>query len=74
MNVCSVSFHRMFYRLPLRTLKTQKNDFYFCTQTILCFLLPVKSTGNDTLPLSITNTGVFKGTGHHQLCNCFYYF
>ena len=28
------------------------------------FSLTSKSTGNDTLLLSITNTGVFNGTGH----------
>ena len=39
------------------------------------FSLTGKSIGNDTLLLSITNIGVFKGTGHHKPCNSqFYYF
>ena len=57
------------------TLKDFKNakkneNYFFCTQNIVCFLKPVKSTCNDTLLLSITNTDVLKVTGHHQLCNC----
>ena len=39
----------------------------FLTQNIFSHLLQVESAGNDTLPLSIHNTGVFIDNGHHQL-------
>ena len=52
------------------TLKDFKNEkkkenYLFCTKNILYFVEPVKSTGNGTLLLSITNAGVLKDTGHH---------
>ena len=39
----------------------------FLTQNIFSHLLLDESAGNDTLPLSIHNTGVFIDNGHHQL-------
>ena len=37
----------------------------FCIHYILAFLIDKK--GNNTLLLSVPNTGVFKDTGHQQL-------
>ena len=55
-------------KIHWRTLKTQKMKIIvFWTQNIFSLLFQVKSAWNDTLPLSIHNTGVFIDNGHHQL-------
>ena len=40
----------------------------FCIWNIFSLHYQIKTDGNDTPLLSMAYTGVFKGTGDHQLC------